>query len=428
MTLEREMRGLRAMSCLGLGGSTAGRGIFDGELIIVAAAAVSDGWPNAGDVGDSDPDPTRGGEDPKLVSGWLKIRVGRGESGFWFWFGGCWLGLRGDTMTALEEDAAWAALVRFGFGASVTGGRPEVRPVADCRTAVFVFARELAVGARREEGRLRREGWSFVSGDLTSALELVEASVLLLDVLRLVPIDETTVVPDVTLVLVPIDDTALVLPVWREAAVPLPVPVLLTRERAVPVMLLDLEAAVIVDLTVPESGGGLNDGIGDLERNPVDFVELIVPECFASAAEGGGLSSLLGCDAEVFLVFEAELEAFGAAGTSCAFAFSPFWSAAGACEVLGTGMLDGGWLAGAAAFALLPPPMFHTLRTSDFAAPKKPNRDFGFAISRQHYSASHPAKSTAGSNEQSATYLAAPRYSASPDCSFSSPSPRRARA
>ena len=59
-------------------------------------------------------------------------------------------------------------------------------------------------------------------------------------------------------------------------------------------MLLGLEAVVVVDLTVPEGGGGLNEGIGDLERNPVDLVELIVPAFFASAAEGGGLSSLLG--------------------------------------------------------------------------------------------------------------------------------------
>ncbi len=80
MTFEREMRGLRAMSCFGFGGSTAGRGIFDGELMIVAAAAASDGWPYAGDAGDSERE--RSGEDPKLVSGWLKIRVGRGESGF----------------------------------------------------------------------------------------------------------------------------------------------------------------------------------------------------------------------------------------------------------------------------------------------------------------------------------------------------------
>ena len=210
MTLEREMRGLRAMSCFGFGGSTAGRGIFDGELMIVAAAAVSDGWPYAGDAGDSEPGRGGEGEDPKLVSGWLKIRVGRGESGLWPRLWGCWLlELRGDMTVALDEEAAWAALVRFGLKASATGGRPEVRPV-DCRTVAFAFASELAVGARREEGRFRRGGWSFVSGDLASGLELVEASVLVLDVLRRVPIEETTVVPDVTLVLVPMDDAALV--------------------------------------------------------------------------------------------------------------------------------------------------------------------------------------------------------------------------
>ncbi len=61
-------------------------------------------------------------------------------------------------MAALEEDAAWAALARFVFGASATDGRPEVRPVMDCRTVAFVRASELAVGASREEGRLRRDG------------------------------------------------------------------------------------------------------------------------------------------------------------------------------------------------------------------------------------------------------------------------------
>ena len=53
-TREREMRGLRAMSCFGFGGSTAGRGIFDGELSSAfaksaVAAAPSEGS-CAGDV------------------------------------------------------------------------------------------------------------------------------------------------------------------------------------------------------------------------------------------------------------------------------------------------------------------------------------------------------------------------------------------
>ena len=46
----------------------------------------------------------------------------------------------------------------------------------------------------------------------------------------------------------------------------------------------------------------------------------------------------------------------------------------GCVDAFGTGILDGGALA-AAGLVLLPPPMFHTLRTSDFAAPKKPKRD-----------------------------------------------------
>ncbi len=262
-----------------------------------------------------------------------------------------------------------------------------------------------------------------MSGDLVSGLELVEASVFVLDVLRRVPMDETTVVPDVTLVLVPMDDTTLVPLVWREVAVPLPVPVLLTRERVVPGMLLVLELDVIVDFTVPEGAGGLNEGIGDLERKPIDLVELIVPAFFTSAAEGGGLSSLLGCDTEVFLVFRAEPEALGAAGTTSTLPFSPFLSAGPACATLGTGRLDGG---GLAAFPLLLPPMFHTFRTSDFAAPKKPNLDFAFAVSK-HRSAPNK-RNQINHRQNSGTYLAAPQRSASPDCSSASPSPRPAPA
>lgn len=213
--------------------------------------------------------------------------------------------------------------------------------------------------------------------------------------------------------------------------VPLPVPVLLTRERVVPAMLLGREAVVIVDLTVPEGGGGLNEGMGDRERKPVDFVELIVPAFFASAAEGGGLSSLLGWDTEVFLAFGAELEALGAAGTASALAFSPFLSAGPACAALGTGMLDGAGLAEAGAGAagatfalLLLPPMFHTLRTSDLAAPKNPNLDFAFAASPNDRSAlTQQTKSTT-----SGTYLAAPQRSAVPGCSCAAPSPRPAPA
>ena len=196
-------------------------------------------------------------------------------------------------------------------------------------------------------------------------------------------------------------------------------------------MLLGRETVVVVDLMVPEGGGGLNEGMGDRERKPVDFVELIVPAFFASAAEGGGLSSLLGsllgCDTEVFLAFGAELEALGAAGTASALAFSPFLSAGPACAALGTGMLDGAGLAEAGAGAagatfalLLLPPMFHTLRTSDLAAPKNPNLDFAFAASPNDRSAlTQQTKSTT-----SGTYLAAPQRSAVPGCSCAAPSPR----
>ena len=72
----------------------------------------------------------------RLVSGWLKILVGRGDSG-----------LVAAAMVALEEDAACVMLVRLGFCASTTTGRPDVRPDADGRTAEVVLARELAVGA-----------------------------------------------------------------------------------------------------------------------------------------------------------------------------------------------------------------------------------------------------------------------------------------
>ena len=107
-------------------------------------------------------------------------------------------------MAALEDDETCATLVRFGFSfcASDTDGRPDVRPT--------VFARELAVGARREDVRLRREGCSFISVGFASVLELVDAAVLVLAKLRRVPMEETAVLPDVTLVLVPIDDTVLV--------------------------------------------------------------------------------------------------------------------------------------------------------------------------------------------------------------------------
>ena len=283
-------------------------------------------------------------------------------------------------MAALEDDETCATLVRFGFSfcASDTDGRPDVRPT--------VFARELAVGARREDVRLRREGCSFVSVGFASALELVDAAVLVLAKLRRVPMEETAVLPDVTLVLVPIDETVLVRAVWREAAVPLPTSALLTRDRAVPTMLLGLEATVAVDLTVPEGAGALNEGIGDLEREVPDLVDVIVPAFFASTAEGGGLSSLFVCEPDAFLALDAEAteEAFDGARPRSAFAFSAFVLSAAAvtacCEAFGTGMLDGGGLTGAAAlFALLPPPMFHTLRTSDFAAPKNPNLDFAFA-------------------------------------------------
>ena len=138
MTRERERRGLRAMSCFGLGGMTVGRGIFEGELaasaplvpMIDVAAAVSDAWCAGVALGEDDAGLA------KFVSGWLKILVGRGDSG-----------LVAAAMVAFEEDAACVMLVRLGFCASATTGRPDVRPDADGRTAEVVLARELAVGA-----------------------------------------------------------------------------------------------------------------------------------------------------------------------------------------------------------------------------------------------------------------------------------------
>lgn len=65
MTREREMRGLRATSAFGFGGSTAGRGILDGELSStleksVEAAAPRDGWYAGEDGAPGLPKPSNG--------------------------------------------------------------------------------------------------------------------------------------------------------------------------------------------------------------------------------------------------------------------------------------------------------------------------------------------------------------------------------
>ena len=101
---------------------------------------------------------------------------------------------------------------RFRFSGSED--RPEGRPDVDGFTVVLVFARELAVGAKSDDVLLRAV-CSFASPvvlEPTSALELVEASVLVLATLRRVPIDETAVddAPVMALERVPIEDTALV--------------------------------------------------------------------------------------------------------------------------------------------------------------------------------------------------------------------------
>ena len=349
MTREREMRGLRATSCFGFGGSTAGRGIFDGELaastaagpMIDVAAAVNEAW-GAGDVPDEDAGLRR------FVSGWLKILVGGGD-----------IGLLARAMVALEEEArGWMMLARLGFCASATEERPEVRPDMDGFTAA-AFASELAVGARREEVRFRM---LLSGGDFPSALlEVDDARAFVEARLRRVPMDEAAVEVPAMLDRVPIDDTVLVRVVWREATVPVTVPLLLTRDRVVP--------TVVVDLTVPE--GAAKEGMGERARELEDFVDARVPVDFGSA--GFGLTSLLdvddtedagGCEPEAFRVPAAA--DFDAAS---AFGFSPFLSA-GAVGAFGTGMLEAG-----AGLALLPPPMFHTLRTSDFAEARKPNLD-----------------------------------------------------
>ncbi len=349
-------------------------------------------------------------------------------------------------MVAFEEDAVcvWATLARLGFCASASTGRPETRPEAEGRTAALVLARELAVGARREEVRLRTLV-RLPSGDLASPLELlVDAKLLVLARLFRVPIEETAAeVPDV-LFRVPIDDTVLILAVWREAAVPVVVLVLLTRERAVPVAVLGRDAAIAGDLTVPEGAeGAVKGGMGDRAREvlllafadaavavdlvdatvatdfvdatvPVDFVELTVPVPFEVDAFGGGLTNLL-TEPDAFRVVVV-------AAAASSFAFSPFLSAepepptAGCAAVFGTGMLDG-----AAGFALLPPPMFSTLRTSDLAAPRKPNRDvLPFTVNRQ----SAQLRVTRSARTGQDTHLGVPQYWAVPDCSAASPSQR----
>ncbi|KAI0752626.1 hypothetical protein C8Q80DRAFT_1147354 [Daedaleopsis nitida] len=237
-----------------------------------------------------------------------------------------------------------------------------MRPDKDGLTAAFTLARELAVGARRDEVRFLRLDCALSVETFASALlEVDDARVFVLARLRRVPIDETAVEP-VILDRVPIDETALVRVVWREAVVPALLPfVLLTRERAVP--------TVVVDLTVPE--GAVKGGIGERARALVDFVDVTVPIDFAS--DGFGLTSLLEVEEvdgtrrcplepDTFLVLSAA--GFDAAS---ALTFSVFLSAA---LFDGTGILDEG-----AALPLLPAPIFHTLRTRDLAEERKPNRD-----------------------------------------------------
>lgn len=115
MTLEREMRGLRATSALGFGGTACARSAL--------APAVSDMFSFAPVV-----DATLGDD-----SGWLKILVGRVPV-----VGG----LRGERAFVI----CWS--VRAGdVGCSPTAARPGARPA----TTLCRFARELAVGAMSVE-------------------------------------------------------------------------------------------------------------------------------------------------------------------------------------------------------------------------------------------------------------------------------------
>ena len=257
--------------------------------------------------------------------------------------------------------------MRLGFEllASATTGKPDVRPALEgLWIGEAVFASELAVGASKDDVRLRTLSCPFTSG---GDLRPVEPSVLLLATLLRVPIEDAGDVADVQLVRVPMDDTVAV----RVA--------LLTRERAVPARLSGLNATLVVDATVPD--GAVKGGIGERERALADFIDVMVP-VFASAVDpdADGLSSLLdvedieggrGCDPDAFRAFAAVSDAF-AAVSLLLFA----GGTGGAC--LGTGMLDGGALT-AAALGLLPPPIFHTLRTMDLADERNPNRDLDFA-------------------------------------------------
>ena len=176
---------------------------------------------------------------------------------------------------------------------------------------------------------------------------------------------------EVMLVRVPIEDTVLVRVVALDVAVPL-----LTRDRTDSVMLSCRDTVVAVDLTVPV--GFENCGIGDRERADDDLVDVMVPPTdFVSAADPDGLRNLFvvddiddgrGCDPEAVRIFAASL-----------FAFSNFAGAGAGAVCFGTGMLEGGAFAGTA-LGLVPAPIFQTLRTSDFAEDRKPNRDFDFAM------------------------------------------------
>lgn len=195
MTREREMRGLRATRALGLGGMTAGRGIFDGELSSAFAKSAVAAAPSEGSCAG---DAFEAGL-PKFVRGWLKILLGGGD-------------IEGMRLPAGILDGPGMADARFWFSGSVE--RPEGRPDVDGFTAEFVFARELAVGAKSDDVLLRAV-CSFPSPvvlEPMSALELVEARVLVLAMLLRVPIEDTAVedAPVIALERVPIEETALV--------------------------------------------------------------------------------------------------------------------------------------------------------------------------------------------------------------------------
>lgn len=208
--------------------------------------------------------------------------------------------------------------------------------------------------------------------ELSSILEraLLDAAGAML---RLLPRD-VTVPPafDAMLVRVPMDDTP---------ALVLSRILVLIRELAVP---LAPEPAARKFWLPPWDCGSAKDGIGWRACPATDFVEVMVPPLPLRGAFVGAFSldnvfkldeteGVRLCDAfltaaavasDVFLTDEAAADFDSAADL-----------AATACGAFATGSPDVDVEAGFPAVALVPAPMFQTLRTSDFAELRNPNRD-----------------------------------------------------